>query len=376
MKFLEVKDLEEAKSALYENLSLLPAFENVDVRDALARVLGEDVVAGLDVPSFDRSTMDGYAVLAEDTFRADEGRPVRLRLSGSIAAGSHKKVSVKKGSAVEITTGSPVPKGADAVVMVEYTARLSRGFIEVYRPALPGENISAAGSDISAGEMVLRKGVVLGSRHLGILAALGVAGIRVFKKPVVAILSTGNEIVSPGSSLKIGRIYDINSYAIAGRVVENGGEPVFLGIIKDDRKALKTALLGAASSHDVIITTGGTSKGSGDLLEEVVDELFTPGVIVHGVGMKDNSLHPRLFEWNDKQVGPLDHQMCFEINLGVRSDECLGRNGNGLDKLTVHKVDVRLIGHFFDCPHHLFQFTRVISQNRWDNFSHSLEIGH
>jgi putative molybdopterin biosynthesis protein len=317
MKFLKIKTISEAKKALEDHFSLTPMIESIDVRSGLQRVLANDLSATLDVPPFDRSKMDGYAVLAQDTFTADENTPIHLKKIGSIAAGDSKTASVKKGCAVMIATGAAIPEGANAVQMVEFTRELPNGMVEIQSSVVPGENIAPAGSDISTGEILLRKMTVLASRHLGILASQGIKDIEVIKNPKIALLSTGNEIISPGKKLKPGKVYDINSYSLSNRVRECGGIPISYGIIKDSKVEIESTLKNALKEHDIIITSGGTSKGTGDLLSEVIDSLGDPGVIVHGVSMKPGK--PIIIGVIDKKLvfglpgNPLSALMAFNV---------------------------------------------------------------
>jgi putative molybdopterin biosynthesis protein len=229
--------------------------------------------------------MDGYAVLAEDTFGADDDNPKRLKIVGRCEAGQPISVSMKSGEAVEVSTGAPVPRGCNAVVMVEYT-RTADSEIEVFRPVVPGDNIAAAGSDIMAGELVLRKGERITPRETGVLAALGMETIKVFSKPRVAIMSTGNELIPPGAPLTYGKIYDINSTAIAASVLECGGEPVNLGVAPDDPATMTNKLREALTKADMVLTSGSTSAGVGDLVYRIIDNLGKPGVLVHGISVK------------------------------------------------------------------------------------------
>ncbi len=284
--FHDVVSIEEAKKRLYDAYSPRPQKEVISLSSARGRVLFEDIFAPLDVPPFDRAAMDGYALKAADTFYADEENPAVLKLKGYIAAGDSKKIAIGDGECVGIATGAPVPKGANAVVMVEYTHREKRN-VKVYRPVAPGENIMAAGSDIMRGELVLRSGTVLTPRETGVLAALGITKVPVYKKPRVAIISTGNEIVEPGKELVFGKIYDVNARAVGDAVEENGGMPQFLGIVKDEADALLEKLKeGVKGGYDVVLTSGGTSAGVGDLSYRVFDDIGTPGVLVHGVAIK------------------------------------------------------------------------------------------
>jgi putative molybdopterin biosynthesis protein len=228
--------------------------------------------------------MDGYALKAKDTFYADEDNPASLRLKGYIRAGEKKKESISDGEAVGIATGAPVPKGANAVVMVEYTEEKGK-VVDIKSPVVPGENIMAAGSDIMRGETLIRAGTVLSPRETGVLGALGTTVVDVYRRPTVGIISTGDEIVEPGKALKFGEIYDVNAQALADAIRENGGVPEVQGIVKDEHGAL-LKMLEKMMEYDLVITTGGTSAGAGDILYKVIDELGEPGVIVHGIAIK------------------------------------------------------------------------------------------
>jgi putative molybdopterin biosynthesis protein len=284
--FRKLLSLDEAKQIIKQNFSPEPVgAERVSLSEAHDRVLAEDVVAPMDVPPFDRSTVDGYAVRAIDTFGADEDRPVALKFCGQITVGESPSIVVEKGMAAEIATGAPLPKGADAVVMVEYSNRRDDG-VYIQRPVSKGENMMEAGSDIREGEKILKKYQRLSSREIGVLAALGLTEVDVHKRPRVAILSTGAEVVDPGKPLPSGKIYDINANTFSAAVLECGGEPINLGIIPDDRAQLKAAVKRALDSADAVITSGGVSVGPKDLIPQIVDTLGEPGVIISGIAVK------------------------------------------------------------------------------------------
>jgi putative molybdopterin biosynthesis protein len=285
-QFLEVIDRDEAERRFRAALDLRPlAPEEVALSEALGRVLASDIVAPIDVPGFDRSNVDGFAVRAEDTFGASEEVPRLLQLTGEVlATGVLPQVPVRPGTATAIATGAVVPRGADAVVMVEHTDADGLQLL-VRRPATPGANVTFAGTDIGRGETVLRRGDLLTSRETGVLAALGVARVDVGRRPRVAIVSTGNELLPPGEPLRPGMIHDSNATVLADAVRELGGEPVQLGIVPDDVPAL-VEVLRRGLSCDLVLLSGGTSKGEGDISYRVVAELGPPGILAHGVALK------------------------------------------------------------------------------------------
>jgi putative molybdopterin biosynthesis protein len=289
-QFLEVIDRDEAEARFRQHLKFAPlGEETVPLSQALGRVLVRDVVANVDVPGFDRSSVDGFAVRAADTASASPESPRFLRLTSEILTpGVNPKVAVGEGEASIIATGGMVPRGADAVLMIEHTEVCdgrSDLSIEVHRPVSPGEAVAAAGGDIARGETVLRAGQVLTSREIGSLAAIGLASVAVWRKPRVAIFSTGDELVAPGGEARPGSVFDSNSAILAAAVEELGGIPVLLGIGRDEEQAL-SALLQTALDSDMVLLSGGTSKGAGDLAYRVVSRLTQPGILVHGVALK------------------------------------------------------------------------------------------
>jgi len=295
-QFLNVVDRDEAQRRFQAAIRLEPLGEElVALADALGRVLVRDVVAEVDVPSFDRSNYDGFAVLARDTFGASELEPKRLRLlPDSVQMGQAPNGQVSAGRAMAISTGGMLPRGADAVVMVEHTDLQDADASDiggdsqliVSRAVTPGHGITFAGTDIASGETVLRRGQRLTSRETGVLAAVGIDRVSVWRLPRVAILSTGNELIAPGQSMQPALVYDSNARILADAVRELGGEPNELGIVGDDVHQLRDALAEALQSCDAVLLSGGTSKGAGDLSYQVVAELADPGIVVHGVALK------------------------------------------------------------------------------------------
>lgn len=288
-QFLSVLDRDEAERRFREAIGDLSPLggEAVAVSEALQRVLAEDIASPVDVPAFDRSNMDGFAVQAADTFGATEHTPKRLRLlPEAVEMGKMPARAVEAGTAMAIPTGGTVPRGADAIVMVEHTS-VHDGHVTITKAVTPGRFITYAGTDVAQGEVVLRAREVVTSRETGILAAMGIAAVRVLRRPRVAILSTGDEIVPPGGPLAPGQIYDSNGEMLADAVREHGGEPVALGIVPDDEAAIRSALTRALAETDVVLLSGGTSKGPGDLNVRVLEgALDPPGIVAHGVALK------------------------------------------------------------------------------------------
>jgi molybdopterin molybdotransferase/putative molybdopterin biosynthesis protein len=286
-QFLQVLDRDEAERRFRAAIDATPrGVESVTLDAALGRVLAADVVSPVDVPSFDRSNVDGFAVVADSTFGASEEVPRSLQLSeGTIHTGVVPHTVIHSGASVSIATGGMVPRGADAVVMVEH-AEVRGNALHVARAVTPGTNISFAGTDITAGETVLRLGHVLTSRDTGVLAAIGVGSVDVWRKPIVAILSTGDEIIAPGEPMQPAKVYDSNAQILADAVRELGGEPMRLGITGDNLIELRERLQKAIASADIVLLSGGTSKGAGDLSYRAVAELRDPGIVAHGVALK------------------------------------------------------------------------------------------
>jgi molybdenum cofactor synthesis domain-containing protein len=287
-QFLTILSREEALARFEAALFPRPVpGEQRPLADALGCALSEEVVAPIDVPPFDRSNVDGFAVRSADLASVSETAPIRLMLNDEIiACGTAPTRPVLSGTATSIATGGPVPRGADAIVMVEHTQPAGSRAIEIRRAASPGQFVSYAGSDIARGEVLLRAGTVIGSREIGMLAACGIAQIAVARRPRVTVISTGDELVQPGRRLRPAAIYDTNGAIVTAAINENGGEAAFLGAIPDDEEALEAAMRNALESCDMLVLSGGTSKGAGDVSHRIIGRLGKPGIIAHGVALK------------------------------------------------------------------------------------------
>ncbi|MEM3783574.1 MAG: molybdopterin molybdotransferase MoeA [Candidatus Bathyarchaeia archaeon] len=275
--FQKLVSIEEARQRLLDGLKIKRKTVMVSIYDALNRVLAEDIIAEEDLPRFDRSAVDGYAVKAEDTFGVSQFKPKTLKLTDGN--------KVKKGEAKQVWTGNPLPEGADAVLMLENVKR-SNNEIEVWTAVTPGENVSKKGEDIVKGKIAVKAGTRLKPHHLGLIASLGVAEISVFEKPKVAVLATGNELVEVGHKPREDQVFEVNRLVLGSLCLELGAEPIDLGIAKDDVAEISEKIRLGLEKADMVLTTGGTSVGASDLVPTAINSIGKPGVIVHGVAMR------------------------------------------------------------------------------------------
>ena len=287
-QFLTILSREEAlarfQAALFPRP--IPSVKRL-LAEALGLALSVDIAAPIDVPPFDRSNVDGFAVRSADIAAASEAAPVRLELTGeTIHCGTAPLKTVEAGLATVIATGGPMPRGADAVVMIEHTQPGGDDAIEVRRSSASGQFVSYGGSDMARGEMLLRAGTLLSSREIGTLAACGIDSVAVARRPRVAVLSTGDELVQPGHPLRPAGVYDTNGAIISAAITENGGEAEFCGAVADDEVLLEKAMRKALTASDMLIVSGGTSKGAGDVSHRIVARLGKPGIIAHGIALK------------------------------------------------------------------------------------------
>ena len=291
-QFLNLASAEEAEERFWQAVQPVTLGEElIPIEHARERILSRNVIAKHNVPYFDRSNFDGFAVRAEDTFGAQETAPVSLNLNPEVlACGVVPEKSVNQGTATTIATGGVMPRGADSVVMIENTLpievyKYGEAGIKILKAVVPSGGVSLAGSDIGAGEVVLRIGDLLGYRETGTLAALGEAKVWIWRRPKVGIISTGDELVAPGGQMELGKVFDSNATVLGHAVEEMGCEPVHFGIVPDEESRLETVLR-EALELDFVLISGGTSKGEGDLNYRVFEKYNNPGILVHGVALK------------------------------------------------------------------------------------------
>ena len=284
--FFNVLAPNDALKLLLDRLPPLPDTELVPTQDALDRVCAEDIESPEDLPSFPRSTMDGFSVRSHDTFGASEGLPAYLDVVGEVPMGRTAEIELSSGQAAKTYTGGMLAKGADAVVMVENTQPVDGGSIEVLRPVAPGENVLQVGEDTRSGDVAVEAGRVLRPQELGGLLALGITHVNVVRRPRVAIVSTGDELVPPDRKAGAGQARDINTYSISALVTQAGGVPTAVGLVEDDIEAQRSAAFTALEAGDVLVFSAGSSMSSRDMTAEVFNSLGEPGVLVHGISIK------------------------------------------------------------------------------------------
>ena len=288
--FTQYMSVDEALDNFFKEVSIRQlGEESIPILDSLGRVLSEDVYAPVDVPPFDRAAVDGFALKAENTYGASPSNPVVFDVVGSSEMGQVPSVRVNNFEAARIFTGAPLPEGTNSVVMLEYTNEISADKIEAVNAVTPWRNASKRGEDIKKNEKVLARGLVLRSQDIGIIASVGRRKVMVARKPRIAVLSTGNELVEPTEDIPRGKIIDSNKYSISSAVKEAGADPIMLGIARDDPGEIRSRLEKGCRVADMIITIGATSVGSKDYLPNVVKSMGKPGIIVHGISMKPGS---------------------------------------------------------------------------------------
>ncbi len=282
-----VVSVETAREIFDKNFALPEILsEDISITDTEGRILAKDIVSPVNLPDFDRSSMDGYAVRAQDTFGATESLPAYLQVIGEVLMGEKPDVEISKGTAAKISTGGMLPKGSDAVVILEHTQAIDKNSIEALYSVAPKENVVQVGEDIKKGEALVKKGHKIRTQDIGAFAGIGIDKITVYSKPKVAVITTGNEIIDIKEDSKIGCVRDINSYYLSSLIHSDGGIPIIKGIIKDDYSQLRKTIEESLSEEDVVVLSGGSSVGARDLTAKVINDIGRPGVLVHGVSIK------------------------------------------------------------------------------------------
>ncbi len=280
---LKLKTVDEAKKILGKIRPM--EIETIEVSESLDRFVAIDVISPEDLPSFEKTMMDGYAVKAEDTFEASEENPVFLNLIGEIRIGEIPKKEIKKGQAIQINTGAMIPQGADSIEMLEYVEMRGKR-IKIWKALTPGENVAKRGEDIKKGEVLLARGHRIRPQDIGALSGLGITKIKVFKRPKVAIIPTGDELVRPSKRPESGQIRDMNTYSLSAQIEKCGVEPIPFEIIKDNHRILKEKIEEALSKADMVLISGGSSVGAYDLTLKVMNSLTQGKVLIQGVAIK------------------------------------------------------------------------------------------
>ncbi len=263
-----------------------PSLISLPLGESYGSILSGDIVSPEDLPSFSRTTVDGFAVNAADTFGATEGMPAYLNIKAEIKMGEQPDVVIKKGEAAGISTGGMLPKGADAALMFEHTQQVDENMIEVMKPVSPGENIIRAGEDAKRGETILRRGRRLRPQDIGALAGLGITTVRVYKRPKVSIISTGDEIVPIDQPVKPGQVRDINSYTLSGMISDSYGIAERKGIFSDEYEIIRRVFEESVRESQMVLISGGSSVGARDLTAKIINDFGEPGVLFHGVSLK------------------------------------------------------------------------------------------
>jgi molybdopterin molybdotransferase len=343
-EFLKIKEVDEAKKIieelfeeLYEKKSTM-----ISIEESYGRTLFKDITSLIDLPPFKRSLMDGFAVKAEDTFGASDESPKILKCIDSIEAGSFSERTVNKGECIEISTGAPIPKGADSIAMVEFTERETNKEdkdenVYILKSVAPNQDLALKGSDIKKDKLLLYEKTLLTPDKIGVLAAQGIQEIEVFKKPEIVVISTGNELITEKETLEYGKIYDVNSYTIKNAAIAHGANVTAAGIVKDNYDELKEKIENSLESSDIVICSGGTSAGVGDVLRHVLDDIGE--VIIHGVSVKPGK--PTIIgKVNEKLViglpgNPVSALIIFYVFIIPNIRNLAGRSKESIEKAKV-----------------------------------------
>jgi len=283
--FKTLTKVDEALKLIDERVTYkVEGYEEIEISEAVNRICYEDIISPINVPPFTRAAMDGYAVKAEDTTSASIKNPIILKVIGCIDVGRTPEIELKPGCAIEISTGAPIPKGADAVIPYEETKRIN-GYIEVYSQVHPWKNVSLMGEDIKVGDIILKKGTIIKPWDIAVLVSVNILKVKVLRKPIIGVLSTGSEVIEPGGSIEEGKIWNSTKVMLKAMILEDYGVPLDLGVVEDDEDKICEKIMNALPKCDIIITTGGTSIGRSDKTVSAIRRIGGE-IIFHGVSMR------------------------------------------------------------------------------------------
>lgn len=337
----QVMNVAEALSVLLEHIRPARRRETVvSLEESLGRVCSRDIASPEDLPAFARSTVDGYAVRARDTFGATEAMPAYLNVAGEILMGARPDMPVIKGETLRIPTGGMLPDGADAVVMFEHVHAVDTNIVEMLRQVAPGENVIQAGEDVKRGETLLGKGRRIRPQDIGACAGTGIGDLYVYERPVVSIISTGDEIVPADEVPDAGQVRDINSFIIAGMVTDSGCVPAKKGIFRDEYDRIRKIIETSLKESDVVVLSGGTSVGTKDMIERVLNDIGNPGVLIHGVSLKPGKPMIAGVVGGIPVFGLPGHPAAVGVCFGIFVQPVLEHLSGCGDKLTAYKKPV------------------------------------
>ena len=344
-EFLKIKECDEAQDIIKDLFDKYcnAQSEEINCEDAYGRVLYNDVYSRMDFPPFDKALKDGFAILSEDSYGANEESPNTLEIIDFLEAGSITDKKVEKGKCVEISTGAAMPEGANAVVMVEYSEKFDDK-VNLLTTATPSQDIAKRGSDIEEGNLILKKGEVLNPGKIGVLLSQGFKTIEVFKKPTVGVISSGNEIMMQGEELPFGKIYDVNGNMIKNDAVSCGADAKFLGVVRDDYGQVKEKIQESLKDVDILLCSGGTSAGLGDVIKHVMDELGE--VYIHGISVQPGK--PTIVGVIDEKLviglpgNPVSALMIFNAFVAPPLTRCAGIE-NDFEQKVIRGVMTRRI---------------------------------
>lgn len=333
----------DALKILLDNIKFRSiSYEIVPLEESYRRVNYEDIFSPEDLPGFLRSTVDGFAIRASDTFGARDGAPAYISVKGDIPMGVMPNFSIAQGESASIATGGMLPEGADAVVMIEHVNIVSQELIEILKPLSPWENVIFKDEDVKKGEIVVRAGKKLKSQDIGALAGLGIVEVKVSRKPIVSIILTGDEIIPHTKKVLPGQVRDVNSFTLSGLIMNSGGVPIKMGIIKDDYEQIKSTVSKAYDMSDLVLITGGTSAGTKDMTAKVIEELGKPGVLFHGVSIKPGKPIIGGVCEGKPIFGlpghPVAVYICFELFVKPAIEKMLGLQERGIKKIIKAKM--------------------------------------